>query len=89
MYEADLAITAAGMSMFEALCVGTPVIVIPQDQLQRDTYQGVMQLLEVSEIARLPDMIESLDFTRPSDEMIAKMEIGDGVASLVDAILDL
>lgn len=88
MYEADLAITAAGMSMFEALCVGTPVIVIPQDQLQRDTYQGIMRLLEVNEIAHLPDMIDHADFTRPSDEMIAKMEIGDGVPSLVDAILD-
>lgn len=87
MYQADLAVTAAGMSMFEALCVGTPVIVIPQDQLQRDTYGGVMRLLEVEDIDQLPQLIRGLDFTRPSDQMIKNMMIGEGVEALVDAII--
>lgn len=87
MYQADLAITAAGMSMFEALCVGTPVLVIPQDELQRDTYRGVMRLLELDELGQLADIIERGDVSTSSDPLIAAMEIGDGLEDLIDAIL--
>lgn len=87
MYIADLAITAAGMTMFEALCVGTSVIVIPQDQLQRDTYQGVVRLLEIDELGNLERMIETADFTNSSDLNIIEMNIGLGLQELVDAIL--
>lgn len=87
MYKADLAITSAGMSMFEALCVGTPVIVIPQDQLQRDTYQGVMRMLESDDLKRLGEMIERAEFSSPLDEHIIAMEIGNGVQELVKLIL--
>lgn len=87
MYEADLSITAAGMSMFEALCVGTPVIVIPQDDLQRDTYRGVMRLLEIDELAQLAGIIDRGDFSNSKDPIIAAMEIGDGIEDLIDSIL--
>lgn len=87
MYAADLAITAAGMSMFETLCVGTPVIVIPQDQLQRDTYQGLMRLLEVDELDVLGSVIKNSDFTCPEDPVIAAMEIGDGIQDLIESVL--
>lgn len=89
MYAADLAITAAGMSMFEALCVGTPVIVIPQDDLQRDTYRGVMRLLEVDELGQLADIIARGDFSTPADPIVAAMEIGDGLDELIASILAL
>lgn len=87
MYAADLAITAAGMSMFEALCVGTPVIVIPQDQLQRDTYQGLMRLLDVDKLDTLGAMIKDADFSYPDDAIIAAMEIADGIQDLIESIL--
>ena len=87
MYQADLAITAAGMSMFESLCVGTPVIVIPQDKLQRDTYRGVMRLLEVDELPQLADIIERGDFSFSADPIVAAMEIGNGVEELINSIL--
>lgn len=87
MYNADLAITAAGMSMFEALCVGTPVIVIPQDQLQRDTYQGVVRMLEIDGLGNLEGMIAVADFSHSGDLNIIDMNIGLGVQELVDAIL--
>jgi len=87
MYAADLAITAAGISMFEALCVGTPVIVIPQDTLQRDTYRGVMRLLEADELAQLEDIIGRGDFSSSATPIIAAMEIGDGLEELIDSIL--
>lgn len=87
MYNADLAITAAGMSMFEALCVETPVIVIPQDQLQRDTYQGVMRMLEIDELGKLERMIVDADFSHSGDSNIIDMNIGQGLQELMDAIL--
>ena len=87
MYAADLAITAAGMSMFEALCVGTPVIVIPQDDLQRDTYRGVMRLLEVDDLAQLDEIIGRSDFSNPDDAPIAAMAIGEGLDALIEAII--
>lgn len=86
MYKSDLAITSAGITMFEALCVGTPVVVIPQDQLQRDTYRGVMRMLESDEIHQLEDVIEKADFTYPLDNNIVEMKIGVGVPELVEFI---
>lgn len=87
MYAADLAITAAGMSMFEALCVGTPVIVVPQDDLQRDTYRGVMRLVEADELAQLAGIIARGDFSTAADPIVAAMEIGLGLDELIDSIV--
>jgi spore coat polysaccharide biosynthesis predicted glycosyltransferase SpsG len=87
MYKADLTVTSPGLSMFEALCVGTPVIVIPQDALQRDTYRGFMRMLERDEISKLGGMIARGEFTYPHEAHIAMMEIGEGVPELVEVIL--
>jgi spore coat polysaccharide biosynthesis predicted glycosyltransferase SpsG len=38
MYSADLVIASPGLSTFEALCVGIPVIVMPHDDLQKEIY---------------------------------------------------
>jgi spore coat polysaccharide biosynthesis predicted glycosyltransferase SpsG len=88
MYRADLAIASPGLSVFEALRVGTPVIVMPHDDLQRDTYMGFMRMLEKKEISELAPMIETADFTYPDEHHIATMEIGEGVGELRDAILN-
>lgn len=87
MYKADLTVTSAGLSMLEALCVGTPVIVMPHDSLQRDTYRGFMRMLERDEISKLGGMIERAEFTYPHEEHIAMMKIGEGVSELVEVIL--
>jgi spore coat polysaccharide biosynthesis predicted glycosyltransferase SpsG len=87
MYKSDLVIGSPGLSVFESLCVGTPVIVMPQDALQRDTYEGFMRMIEKHEAGKLGEMIESADFTYPDDTRIARMEIGQGVDELVNVIL--
>jgi spore coat polysaccharide biosynthesis predicted glycosyltransferase SpsG len=87
MYKADLVIASPGLSVFEALCVGTPVIVMPQDELQRDTYQGFMCMLERGNVGKLKGMIERAEFTYPNESHIAMMEIGEGVPELLDVIL--
>jgi spore coat polysaccharide biosynthesis predicted glycosyltransferase SpsG len=87
MHKVDLAITSPGLSVFEALCVGSPVIVMPHNDLQRDTYKGFMRMLEKDEVGKLGGMIERADFTFPQENHIAEMEIGEGVEQLVDTIL--
>lgn len=89
MYGADLVLASPGLSAFEALRVGTPVIVVPHDTLQRDTYQGFMRMLERDELWKLGSMIEKGDYTYPDDEQIARMEIGEGVQELKEVIMRL
>ena len=86
MYKADLAIASPGLSMYEALCVGTPVIVMPQNEMQR-TYQQFMKILERDNVEKLADMIDRADFIFPHDSLIAQMEIGEGVHELIDVIM--
>jgi spore coat polysaccharide biosynthesis predicted glycosyltransferase SpsG len=87
MYSADLVLASPGLSAFEALRVGTPVIVVPHDTLQRDTYEGFMRMLERSELSNLGYMLETGDFTYPDDERIVRMEIGEGIQELKEVIM--
>lgn len=87
MFEADLVLASPGLSAFEALCVGTPVIVVPQNGLQRETYDGFMRMLERDALWKLRGMIDRKEFTYPHEQAIAKMEIGEGIAELKDVIM--
>jgi spore coat polysaccharide biosynthesis predicted glycosyltransferase SpsG len=89
MYEADLVIASPGLSAFESLRVGTPVIVVPHDALQSQTYQGFMRMLQRDELWKMGDMIEKRDFSFPRDTRIARMEIGEGVRELKELIVKL
>ena len=88
MYCADLVLASPGLSAFEALRVGTPVIVIPHDILQRDTYQGFMRMLERHQLSNLGAMIDAGEFSYPNDEQIVRMEIGEGIQELKDVIMN-
>lgn len=87
MFAADLVLASPGLSAFEALRVGTPIIVVPQDELQFHTYRGFMKILERTELSSLGSMIELQDFTFPRDPAITRMEIGEGLEELKRAIL--
>ena len=89
MFKADLVLASPGLSAFEALCVGTPIIVVPHDSLQRDTYSGYMRMLERNDLDKLNQMIERHEFTMPGDELICRMEIGEGIQELKAEILNL
>jgi spore coat polysaccharide biosynthesis predicted glycosyltransferase SpsG len=89
MYGADLVLASPGLSAFEALMVGTPVIVIPHNELQRDTYTSFFKMLERKDLSRLGEMIMSGDHTSPAEENIRRMQIGAGVQELKTEILDL
>jgi len=89
MYRADLVLASPGLSAFEALRVGTPIIVIPHDVLQRDTYLGFMRMLEREELGKLGSMIQAGEFSYPTDEQIVRMKIGEGIQELKDEIINL
>jgi spore coat polysaccharide biosynthesis predicted glycosyltransferase SpsG len=87
MYACDLVIASPGLSAFEALRVGTPIIVVPHNDLQRDTYVGFMSMLERHELEKLPGMIDAAQFTSSDEEKIARMQIGEGVADLIELVM--
>ena len=87
MYRADLTIASPGLTVFETLCVGTPVIIVPHNDFQRDAFQGLVRMLERDEIGKLGSVIEGAEFTYPRESHITAMEIGEGVQELLEAIL--
>ena len=87
MYQADLVITSPGISMFEALCTGTPVIAISQTAFHRDIFDRFFHTLHEDGIIKLKDMIAANDFLNPDTEYIKNLDIGGGKAEIINAIV--
>ncbi|HYE12010.1 MAG TPA: hypothetical protein VEF53_17715 [Patescibacteria group bacterium] len=87
MFNSDLVIASPGLSAFEALFVRTPILLFPQDQIQKETYQGFMKVIDKAEIDCLRDCIARMDFTYPDEEDIINMKIGQGSEEIINAIL--
>jgi UDP-2,4-diacetamido-2,4,6-trideoxy-beta-L-altropyranose hydrolase len=87
MYQSDLVIASPGLSCFESLRIGTPVIVIPQNDLQKETYDGFFSILGTNEIDQLLTLIKNRKFTYPDSEFVKSLEIGNGIQEIIDEIL--
>ena len=87
MHRADVVFASPGLSFFEALAVGTPVVGFHQNELQRDVYKGYLTTLDKSELFRLSSIIENKTFIFPDDPFVASMEIGQGKNEIIHAIL--
>ena len=87
MHRADLVIASPGLSAFEALYVGTPILLIPQNIMQKEAYQGLLKIIDGEEVNCLMDIIASKDFTYPNQEDIINMKIGKGKEELAKKIL--
>ncbi len=87
MFKADLVIASPGLSAFEALYVGTPILVIPQDLLQKETYQGFFKVIDKEEIECLLECIVNKNFTYPNHEDIINMNIAGGTEELIQVII--
>lgn len=86
MQRADLVICSPGLTPFEALLVGTPVIIIPQNEEQEVRYKPYLPLLGKDEIDKLPGMIERGEFIRSDSPIVQQMQIGQGKREVVEAI---
>jgi UDP-2,4-diacetamido-2,4,6-trideoxy-beta-L-altropyranose hydrolase len=88
MFNADLAITSPGLSLFESLCVGTPVIAFHQNNIQKErtaqVYRGFIPTLSISDVNKLPDLISKRRFIYPNDNFIRNLEIGQGKKELIE-----
>jgi len=88
MYKADLIITSPGVSMFEALCVGTPVIAIYQNLLQKSWFEGSLPIIGGNEVTSVGDIIANTNFINPNTYYIKQLEIGMGKTELIREILE-
>ncbi len=79
--KVDLAIVAPGFSMWESLCVGCPVLVVPQNSRQQRIYNEEIPLVE--QIECIPELINAKRFVYPKPEY----EIGMGKNELIEAVL--
>ena len=89
MYNADLVVTSPGLSMFEAVYVGSPVLVISQNALQNRYYSPLNYeyLIEKSDIDNLEKYIQDLSSLSKRNEVIAYfngLEVGQGKVEIID-----
>jgi len=87
MYKADLVMASPGLAAFEALCVGTPMIVMHQNEFQKDGFKGFVPTLGKEDIKRIGDLINRAAFIDPLQEYITRLEIGEGKVELIETII--
>lgn len=87
MFNNDLVFASPGLSFFESLAVGTPIIGFHQNDLQRDVYKGFLETFDKTEIYKTTALIESKSFIFPDDPYIKDMEIGKGKNEIVFEII--
>lgn len=85
MYEADLAVISAGVTMFELACTGTPGIIIAQDEIQAKNLipfkrQGLFMDLGLKpRIDRIKESVEELAL-----DYHARLRMSKALKELVD-----
>lgn len=87
MYSSDVVFTSPGLSYYEALATGTPVLGFHQNEMQRAVHKEYLKTLDKSEVFRLRSIIENKAFIFPEDPLIASMGIGQGKDELIQKIL--
>jgi UDP-2,4-diacetamido-2,4,6-trideoxy-beta-L-altropyranose hydrolase len=88
MFKSDLVLASPGLSFFEALVVGTPVLGFHQNELQREAYANILPTYDKEGLNDLPLMIKNREFIFPADKLILNMEIALGKDEILDAILN-
>lgn len=89
MYNADLVITSPGLSMFESVYVGSPVLVISQNSLQSRYYSPLNYeyLIDKSDINNLENYLKELSSLTKRNEVMTYfngLEVGKGKGEIID-----
>ncbi len=87
MNQADLVIASPGLSVFESLRVGIPVIPFHQSPFQKNGFKGFLPTLDKSEVKKLAEIIAKKDFADPNSDYIKAFEIGEGKQEVIKAII--
>ncbi len=88
MHHNHVVFASPGLSFFEALFLGVPVVGFHQNELQRDVYKGFLTTFDISEIYKLPELINKRDYILPNDPFIKSMEIAEGYDEILNEILN-
>ena len=87
MYNSDLVFASPGLSFFEALIIGTPVICFHQNDLQKEVYAGYFNTFGEEDINKISGMLLDRTFNFSTDPSIKNMEIGLGKDEIINEIL--
>lgn len=87
MFIHDVVFASPGLSFFEALAVGTPVVGFHQDELQREVYSEVLPTLGKEDLIKVASILKNKSFIYPLDLSVSQMEIGEGKNELLNEIL--
>ena len=91
MFNADLVITSPGISMFEAIFVGTPIISINQNSLQKQIYNPLNYefFLDKKNIKSLNHYLNIISPIEKRSEIVRnfkKMKIGEGKDEIISKL---
>lgn len=87
MFKSDLVFTSPGLTFFEALVVGTPVVCFHQNEQQKNEFLNIFPTLETADLASIPSIIESKSFLTPNDIRVKNMQIGEGRDEILEELL--
>ncbi len=85
MWRSDLVFVSPGLSLFEALSVGSDVIVACQNELQRTAYNHFFE-----EFDKTPEPFRFFDesfFLSPREQKVKELEIGKGRSEVIESII--
>lgn len=88
MYASNVVFTSPGLSFFESLLVGTPVLCFHQNKFQQDAWKGHIATIDKRDVHKVPSIIEKKSFIFPSDPLITSMKIGEGKNEILNEILN-
>jgi len=87
MFRSDLVFVSPGLSFFEALSVGTPVICFHQNMSQQKAWDGLVTTYDKSQVFLVKELIETKSFIFPNSKFVRSMSIGSGIDEIVTEIL--
>jgi UDP-2,4-diacetamido-2,4,6-trideoxy-beta-L-altropyranose hydrolase len=89
MCMSDLVITSPGLSMFEALFVGTPVIAVCQNQLQKNVYRIFFSKVGEKNARTVPDLFDTFFLINPKDDHVKRLNIAKGKREVIEAVKNI
>jgi spore coat polysaccharide biosynthesis predicted glycosyltransferase SpsG len=88
MHKSDVVLASPGLSFFEALAVGAPVLGFHQNELQRQVYAENLPTMGVVDMPQLADIMQNKHFIFPTAPWIQAMQIGEGKSEIINEILN-
>ncbi len=87
MFNNDLTFVSPGLSFFESLMVGTPVVCFHQNDFQKNAWQNDIVTFDKKDINKISEIIDRKFFYFADSPFIRAMEIGKGKLEIVNEIL--